>query len=1025
MVRGLLRSLSSEDVPFVMRSPVLAVLLAVLSATAACSPGLQGRTGRPPATPVATATTVEPLFEALATKGRAADFNGVRDIADQIIGIARKSEGLDSLIEARALYHYAFVALLQHDFAATDRAARQAVEIYSKHWQLRRLPETDIPFFVDTVGILADSMFFQRRFNEAAGFREVLVKYFDPIRGPERWRLLSTLIKLSVDLKLAHQYDEGNKQFARAIDEWRGLRSEQVQIPQEVLQNFGSELLRLGDVITAYDVFDRAVRVDQESPGPDTADKGRRLVLLGQVLRERADFSPAIDTLQRGAGVLTRTLGEQHPETISARFQEGKTFLMATSLFANNPTGARSIASTARTILFNVAQSYFALPEDKRTGFGFNRIEIGVSLATAEALAGNEEAAHDLARRILSTVEDDTWFNRPISYFNGELARDFLSLALLFLKEDEFSRAEQVAKFVERGLETLGPDQLLLPRALLFEGLARKGQGDESEGLRLVLSAIDVADRTVDRLLAGLSGRQRLDALSLLDHVDLIFNVPAESVDTKVAYRVALSRKNAIFRFAIDERPPSDTDLRVAGLYRDYSASRRELARMSRTPNPNDGSTRDAIEALSRRTEALERELSQSSDQFRRARAAARVSSGAVCAALGSSTALIEYVAFGRVNPRQAEYVAFVLRGDHCDRDPLRFDLGPVARVSDAVNELRLALKAGTRMLPPVSSVEDSAQHLAALILPAALRQAVHGVPRLAIAPDLDLATIPFALLPGDDGHEFLVEMHTMLYVPSGRDLLRNEHAFALHDRAPTLFAVGNPDFGTASASNSTCVMLYDPLPGSELEVQAVAARLKAEHSASVELIGMNASKERVLSEMGGKKILHFATHAFVGREPCRSRHEGEESTLDAGLTAPLTNSALALRGANGGTADGLLTALEIATLNLHDADLVVLSGCETGLGAINPGQELVGLRWAFMEAGAKSVVTSLWEIPDAPTVAIMANFYDQLIKGGYRPATALRAAQLARLRDDRSQGRYRPWEWGTFTISVSYPEPE
>jgi len=84
-----------------------------------------------------------------------------------------------------------------------------------------------------------------------------------------------------------------------------------------------------------------------------------------------------------------------------------------------------------------------------------------------------------------------------------------------------------------------------------------------------------------------------------------------------------------------------------------------------------------------------------------------------------------------------------------------------------------------------------------------------------------------------------------------------------------------------------------------------------------------------------------------------------------------------------------------------------------------------MGLRWAFMEAGAKSVVASLWEVPDDPTSKFMATFYDRLVLGGLKPVAALKEAQLATLREDRARGTGHPWEWGAFTISVSYPEPE
>lgn len=981
--------------------------------------------------------SIDHLFAALAARSESADFQGVREIADQIIALAQRYEGPDSLIEARALISYGGAAFQRRDFAATDRTAERAWAIYQKHLQLnRRLPDTDVRFFLDTVQLLGDSRYLQQRFSEAAVFREALVKFYEHVQGLERWRVLAARARLANALLLAGRYEDGTKHFARAIAEWHQVRDTGTQIPQDVLHFFGSELLRFGYITEAHEVLDRAVQLDEKSATPETADKGRRLALLGRVLRERGDDFGALDVLQRAADILGRTLGEQHPETISARFHLGQTWLKGAAELSQVPNSSPLVLAIARDILWNVSRAYSSLPADRRPAVDFTPIRFQIALTVTETLAGHGDTARALLQPLLDSLHDQSAVEFLTSRFNAESARDLLSLVKILLTERDFSTAEGLADYVRRRLESLGPEHPLLPETLALLGIAHAAQGRESEGLRLILSAVELADRSVDRQLSGLSGRQRFEAIRLLGHVDFLFSLPPHSIDTKLAYRVALGRKNAVFRFAVDERPLKDTDPHVQVLYQDYVGIRRDLARVSRARIMSDAPTGAVMEALNHRAEAVERELTRLSDQFRRARATAGADYSRVCAALGPNTALIEYLAFTRRATGQDEYVAFVLRGDECDRAPLRFDLGPVQPINDAVKELRLGLRAELRALPSVHSVADRAQHLAALIFPRNLRQAVKGVSQLVIAPDLDLATIPFALLPGDNGQEFLMEAYTISYVPSGRDLLRNARAFGSRKAAPSVLAVGNPDFGEPPEDSSSCVTAYDALPGSEREVEAVISRLNAEDSASTKLTGRKASKEHVLREAGRKRILHFATHAFVNGGACKTRpvrketlseriSEAVRKTIYLSLTEPLTNAGLALQGANTGSADGVLTALDITTLNLDRADLVVLSGCDTGLGEINRGQELVGLRWAFMEAGAKSVVTSLWELPDEPTVTIMATFYDRLVKSGYRPAAALREAQLARLRDDRAHGRSRPWEWATFTIAVSYPEPE
>jgi len=110
---------------------------------------------------------------------------------------------------------------------------------------------------------------------------------------------------------------------------------------------------------------------------------------------------------------------------------------------------------------------------------------------------------------------------------------------------------------------------------------------------------------------------------------------------------------------------------------------------------------------------------------------------------------------------------------------------------------------------------------------------------------------------------------------------------------------------------------------------------------------------------------------------------------------------------------DGFLRLHDIYGLDLN-ADLVVLSACETALGREVRGEGLVGLTQGFMYAGARSVIASLWQVPDRATAELMARFYEFLINEGLNPADALKKAQLA----SASERRWRdPYFWGGFVL--------
>ncbi|WP_208343971.1 CHAT domain-containing protein, partial [Aetokthonos hydrillicola] len=114
---------------------------------------------------------------------------------------------------------------------------------------------------------------------------------------------------------------------------------------------------------------------------------------------------------------------------------------------------------------------------------------------------------------------------------------------------------------------------------------------------------------------------------------------------------------------------------------------------------------------------------------------------------------------------------------------------------------------------------------------------------------------------------------------------------------------------------------------------------------------------------------------------------------------------------------DGILTAEDVSGLDLLNTELVVLSACETGLGAVQAGEGVFGLRRAFVLAGAKTLVMSLWKVPDQQTQELMTDFYRRLLQGEPR-AEALRMAQLS------MKSRYpHSYYWGAF-ICQGNPEP-
>jgi CHAT domain-containing protein len=235
----------------------------------------------------------------------------------------------------------------------------------------------------------------------------------------------------------------------------------------------------------------------------------------------------------------------------------------------------------------------------------------------------------------------------------------------------------------------------------------------------------------------------------------------------------------------------------------------------------------------------------------------------------------------------------------------------------------------------------------------------------------------------------------------------------------------------------------WDPLPGSLREADEIAALWKRAGSAGsapeplLSLTGAEALESRFKADAPGHRVLHLATHGFFVPSECVfAPRRAVRDTASRGLSSatleaarrrsvapePLTLSGLALAGANRraqapeGEEDGVLTAPEIATLDLFGTEWAVLSACETGTGLASSGEGVFGLRRAFQIAGARTVIMSLWSVQDEATRAWMKALYEARLERRLATPECLRAASLEVLKARRAQGEStHPFYWGAF----------
>ena len=447
-----------------------------------------------------------------------------------------------------------------------------------------------------------------------------------------------------------------------------------------------------------------------------------------------------------------------------------------------------------------------------------------------------------------------------------------------------------------------------------------------------------------------------------------------------------------------------------------------ELARLAFTA-AQDGTAqalwREKVQALTAQKEYLERELAGIDSNYRTEFESQRVGPAELQAAIPPAAALVDFVQYWRSAPpteKSAKWqgerclLAFVVRQG---ASIACVDLGPSRAISDAVDAWRLTFGAVDH------TMDDQPSEVLRRIVWDKVASHLGDAEVVLIAPDGALTRFPFAALPGQQ-RTYLIEERGVAVVPVPQ-LLPALLAEPAHGEEATLLVVGGVDFeadpGTPTSvaeSRSAPVeslRKWQSLPGAVAEVDAIHGIIRSQLAEAdvIELRNFQATEEQLRKALAGRRYLHFATHGFfaptklVESLAAASGPDPKSSDIFArqGVTEfhPGLLSGLVLAGANQPPQpdkdDGILTALEVAELDMTGVELATLSACETGLGEMAGSEGLLGLQRAFQAAGARTTVASMWQIHDEATQLLMTQFYRNLWGKKLGKLAALRQAQL------------------------------
>jgi CHAT domain-containing protein len=408
-------------------------------------------------------------------------------------------------------------------------------------------------------------------------------------------------------------------------------------------------------------------------------------------------------------------------------------------------------------------------------------------------------------------------------------------------------------------------------------------------------------------------------------------------------------------------------------------------------------------------------------------------------------------------------YAAILLRQGNANPDVI--PLGPAAVLDERV----LAWKEQVAQNVPShrqAGADEAYREAGEALRQAAwdsLAAALASPERVFIVPDGSLNLVSLVSLPGGDGRYLIETGPTIHYLSAERDLATFAEVGVR--RGSGLLALGGPEYGESGTVRVTpnvpalvaqhtraagCGrfedLRFDPLPAAEREAGEIVSLWRSVQDRAADapddvlfLNGAAASEASFKRGAPGRQILHVATHGFFLGGDCApsapasptSRgfkivEAGEPVRAAAvGPVSPLLLSGLALAGANlralstESEEDGVLTAEEIAGLDLNGVDWAVLSACDTGVGAIQAGEGVSGLRRAIQLAGVRTLVMSLWPVDDEATRQWMSAIYRARLVDRLDTAAAVRRAGLTVLESRRRKGEStHPFFWGAFVAA-------
>jgi tetratricopeptide (TPR) repeat protein len=966
------------------------------------------------------------------------NFDAAVPLFYKALDIYRSNLGDRHLHVATSLHN---LGILHHSMGAYTKAVSlylQADEI------LRAIVEEQHPNNIDNLSKLLSAHLFVYDYAGALAAARRLLDIKRRHAGERHAETLGYMDTVAQLYARLGDYETAESLYGQLLEAYRAAHGEESQAVGYILNSLAVLNYSTGNYARAESLYMRSADIVLRGAGENDPRYANSLLNLSQLYKDLRSFKQAEALALKAQELIRRNEGD-----------DSLAITRALNILAllRADGGRYDEAKTLWRRALEITRKH--LPQNHPTV-----ADILNNLATVSFARGENGEAELLFREAMDI------YRAALGPRHPHVAGSMSNLSTLYEAAGEYAKAVSMAEQaldIYRGVYGESHPHI----AFCLEGLAplRVMMGERAEALILLRRVNEIYDQLIGEIFSIGSERQRLSYLRrVYQSFDFTLSVilqhyPDSPTAVRSAFDLTLRRKGVVVEAMAAQRRSLATrhDPALKSRFDELVVMRAQLAQKT-FAGPGPEGVQAHTELLSRwghRIETLEAEIARLLPQESWRKQLQSADGRRLAHALPPDSALVEFVKFRLYNfmgtreaggqPRFSErYVAFVLPAG--DYDGVKMvDLGAAEAVERMVKEFRASFTGSGRDLilaeEPEAEGGDGTELRLTVFDP--LADALGGRDRLLIAPDGDLALAPFEALPTADGHR-LIDTFRISYLGAGRDVLFFDTPFSSPPTEPMVIA--DPDFDFKDAPPAAAPAREDwrrswdlrgsdeftRLPGTRVEGETIAGMLKVEP-----LLGRAAVESR-LRACRSPYILHIATHGFFlpnqAQQTDGKRYDS--GSTDALVTAwplrlwgtenSLLRSGLVLAGANAWlqgarlpaeAEDGFLTAEDVSGLELQATALVVLSACETGLGEVQTGEGVFGLRRAFVLAGAKTLIMSLWKVPDEQTQELMTNFYRHLL-GGQSRAEALRNAQLA------VKERYPdPLYWGAF-ICQGDPRP-